>query len=207
MHANLKKTMTLLIVALSASLGAGCRPLGFALGGRDGWQKPDQVVQALAIRPGESVADLGAGSGYFTLRLAKAAGPAGRVFAVDVDAADLEDLGRRARELGFSNVQPVLAGPADSGLPEGGADLVFLCNTYHHLADRVGYFGGLKRSLRPGGRVAIVEMQNLPWYFGHGSDQTDSSTIRREMEAAGYRLIAEHGFLELQSFLVFAAAP
>lgn len=193
------------IAAFALVTAGGCRSLRIAVGGRDAWQKPEQVIEALAIRPGEHLADIGAGSGYFTFRLADATGPAGRVYAVDIDESDLERLRRSARERGLSNVSPVLARPESPGLPAAGLDLLFLCNTYHHLPDRVGYLRGLRMTLRPGGRIAIIEMQDLPWYLGHGGHQTDSRAIRSEMEAAGYVLSAEHRFLELQSFLEFTA--
>jgi arsenite methyltransferase len=174
-------------------------------GDRDRWQQPERVVQSLAIEPGALVADLGSGSGYFTGRLADAAGPAGRVYAVDVDEAMNEALVARMREEGHPNVVAILAAPDDPRLPEP-VDLVFTSNTYHHLGTRPIYFAKLRRSLRPGGRVAIVEYRGQGLFvrlFGH---YTPAEEIRREMEQAGYMRVADFDFLERQSFQVFAPA-
>lgn len=203
--------MALRIVAVLAAtlLGAaGCGELKrFAYEGigRDAWQQPERVVAALGIRPGDRVADLGAGGGYFTFRLARAVGPEGRVFAVDVDPDMVEHLTRSAREEGHANVEAVLAAEDDPGLPDGEVDLLFTCNTYHHLGDRVRYFERLRGDLAPGGRVAVIEYDGsglLGGLFGHA---TSAETIRGEMETAGYRLVEEPGFLDKQHFLIFAA--
>ena len=207
MTPRLKKTAAAVAALLALAIASGCPPLRLAVRGRDRWQKPAEVVEALAIRHGSNLADIGAGDGYFTFRLADATGPAGRVYAVDLDEGDLELLARTARDRGLSNVSTVLARPDNPGLPAASLDLILLCNTFHHLPDKVAYFRALRASLRPRGRVAIIEMQDLPWYLGHGEHQTDAKIIRGEMESAGYVLSAEHGFLELQSFLVFTLAP
>ncbi len=171
---------------------------------RDRWQHPARVIQALGIRPGHHVADLGAGGGYFTFRLADAVGSSGRVYAVDIDADMVQYVAERAEVAGHRNIETVLAVPADTHLPEGGVDLVFTCNTYHHLEDRPAYFARLKRILRPGGRVAIIDYnQNsfLPWLVGHISP---SDVVRTELAAAGYRVEQEYDFLPKQTFVVFA---
>lgn len=193
---------------LAVLLLCGCTALkrfayeGF---GRDGWQKPEEVVAALALRPGDHVADLGSGGGYFTFRLAQAVGPAGRVYAIDVDAGLLEDIAGRAREQGYGNVEAMLAKYDDPMLPESGVDLIFTSNVYHHLEDRVRYFSGAARYLRPGGRVAIVDFRDagLAGMIGHA---TPVELIRKEMGEAGYRLEREYELLERQSFLVFSRA-
>lgn len=171
--------------------------------GRESWQKPEEVVAALALRPGDRVADLGSGGGYFTFRLARAVGPGGRVYAVDVDAGLLEDIAERAREQGYGNIENVLAKYDDPMLPESGVDLVFTSNVYHHLDDRVRYFSGAAKYLRPGGRIAIIDFRDagLAGMIGHA---TPIELIRKEMGEAGYRLEREYEFLERQSFLVFS---
>ena len=187
-------------LTLCAALCPGCGALkrfayeGF---GRDAWQKPDEVVALLGIRAGDHVADLGAGGGYFSFRLADAVGADGRVYAVDVDEDMIRYLRRRAAKQGYANVEVVRAGPDHPGLPEGEIDLLFTCNTYHHLADRVRYFEAVLDALEPAGRVAIVE-----YVEGHHATPRDS--ILDEMTRAGYRLVADHTILEEQSFLVFA---
>jgi arsenite methyltransferase len=197
--------------ALALSLGGtGCtafKRFAYEGLGRDRWQQPEEVIRALDIRAGWHVADLGAGGGYFTFRLADAVGRGGRVYAVDVDSGMVGYLERRASKEGYGNVDAILAEPDDAKLPEGSVDLLFTCNTYHHLPDRSAYFARLRRALRPHGRVAIIEYAGKSWrarLFGHW---TPPETIRREMGAAGLRLEREHDFLPRQSFLVFTVAP
>lgn len=170
---------------------------------RDSWQQPQRVVEELAVERGASVADLGAGGGYFTFRLAEAVGPEGRVFAVDVDEDMTRYLEERAVAEGASNVTVVLGDFDDPLLPDGEIDLVFTSNAYHHIQDRVAYFARLRRDLAPGGRVAILELNGRSWFprtFGH---YTERDTIVDEMTEAGYTLDRELDFVDRQSFLVF----
>ena len=199
-----------LVVVLCALLAAGCGPLkraAYAPDDRDEWQRPDQVVTRLALVPGDSVADLGAGGGYFTFRLADAVGPDGRVYAVDVDESMTSYLAGRAREEGRDNIEVVLADYDDPKLPVGAIDLVFTCNTYHHLEGRVEYFDGVREALTPDGRVAIIDFGEKAggWFvrtFGHA---TPKQTIVEEMAQAGYHLERDYGDLDQQHFLVFRA--
>jgi arsenite methyltransferase len=198
-------TVVLLAVAL-----VGCTALkrwAYEGSGRDEWQQPDEVIRALGLHPGDRVADLGSGSGYFTFRLAKAVGPTGFVYAVDVDEDMNEYVARRAREEQIGNVGVILARYDDPLLPASGVDLIFTSNTYHHLQNRTAYFGNARKYLRPGGRVAILDLAGKGWFdwlFGHW---TPSATIRSEMEAAGYRFDQEPRVVERQSFLIFAMGP
>lgn len=192
-------------LALAFSGCGGLKRAAYSGPGRDDWQQPARVVEALELEPGEHVADLGAGGGYFTFRLAEAVGPDGRVYAVDVDAGMLEHIDEEARERGLENVVPLLAAPDDPRLPDGGIDLVFSANTYHHLDERAAYFRRVRESdLRPRGRVAIVELKEAPWLLG--GHVTQAEVIREEMEAAGYALERTPAFLERQHFLIFRPA-
>jgi len=173
---------------------------------RDQWQQPDRIIAALNIRPGDHVADLGAGGGYFTFRLAAAVGPSGKVYAVDIDRDMVELIAQRARKEGFANVEPVLAKPEDPLLPKTGVDLIFTSNTYHHIEHRIDYFSNLRRYLRPGGRVAVIDFDRRSWFEGLLRHYTPAEFIRREMEQAGYSLEREFDFLDRQSFLVFSVA-
>jgi ubiquinone/menaquinone biosynthesis C-methylase UbiE len=195
---------TVLFVGLSTGCG-GLKRFGYEGFGRDRWQHPEQVIDSLAIRSGDQVADLGAGGGYFTFRLADAVGPEGRVYAVDVDPDMTSHLERQASENGRANVEVILAESHDPLLPQDGIDLIFTCNTYHHLQDRVAYFERARRTLRSGGRVAIVEHKKRGWLWRLFAHSTPSEVIRSEMEAAGYRFEHEYSFLPRQHFLVFAA--
>ena len=170
------------------------------------WQFPDKVLDELALEPGASVADLGSGDGYFTLYLAERVGPSGTVYAVDIDADALAELERRAAARGLDNVVTVEAKADDPLLPDAAVDLVFVCNVYHHIDSRVGYFAQLQRDLAPGGRVAIVEGRTTgasTWVSppGHG---TALSALQGEMSKAGYRLLADFDFLPFQHFAIFA---
>lgn len=167
---------------------------------RDAWQMPSRVIELLALKPGMKVADIGAGTGYFSMRLAKVPGVA--VFAVDVEPAMIEYLKKRAATEKAGTVTTVLAGAASPNLPEP-ADVVLVVNTYHHLPNRPAYFRDLRTSLKPGGRVAIIDFrkeapEGPPVHFRFTPQQ-----IEDEMKRAGYQLEAAHDFLPRQHFLIF----
>jgi ubiquinone/menaquinone biosynthesis C-methylase UbiE len=196
----------LLIFVFALAVFGGCAALkqcAYEGLSRDEWQQPQKVIQSLQIRPGDAIADLGAGSGYFTFHLAKAAGSAGKVYAVDIDKDMTRLLANKAKDQGTQNVEVILAKPDDSLLPDGSIDLIFTSNVYHHIENRVRYFAALRKSLRPGGRVAIIEYDRRSWFGGLLRHYTPSEFIRREMEQAGYRLAREFDFLDRQSFLLF----
>jgi arsenite methyltransferase len=196
----------LALATLMAVLATGCaasKRFAYEGIGRDEWQRPDAVVALLGIGPGDRVADLGAGGGYFTFRLAEAVGPSGRVYAVDVDDDMIRYLEQRAQELAAANVAVVRGALDDPKLPDGEIDLLFTCNTYHHIADRSAYFRRVLVDLAPSGRVAVVELDDRGWFartFGH---QTPAEEIAREMGEAGYELVARHDLLPRQSFQIF----
>jgi ubiquinone/menaquinone biosynthesis C-methylase UbiE len=198
--------MVLLSLLLPAVVGSGCVALkrfayeGF---GRDRWQHAEDVVSSLKIEPGNHVADLGSGSGYFTFRLADAVGRNGKVYAVDVDSQMNEYLMKRIAEKGYKNIEVAFADAGDPKLPQSGVDLIFTCNTYHHLSERVTYFAKAKKYLRPGGRIAIIDFSGKGLFhtlFGHYAPR---DLILSEMADAGYELDQELSFLPRQSFPVF----
>jgi ubiquinone/menaquinone biosynthesis C-methylase UbiE len=123
---------------------------------RDAWQKPDDVIAALALEPTMTVADVGAGTGYFAVRLARAL-PRGHVIATDIEPDMVRYLGERAQREQLANVRAQLAGPADPMLAPASVDRVLVVDVWHHVADRKRYAAGLARALRPGGFVAIVD--------------------------------------------------
>lgn len=192
---------------LAAGLLGGCGSCKrFAYEGfsRDGWQQPERVIAALGIRPGNRVADLGSGSGYFTLRLAQAVGPEGRVFAVDVDEEMNEYLRRRVAQAGVANVEVIQGRFEDPLLPDGGVDLVLTVDTYHHIDDRPSYFRNLQRDLAPGGRVAVIDYDGRKgWFVRWTGHYTSRELLLQEMREAGYEVVAEHDFIDRQSFVVF----
>ena len=162
------------------------------------------MISSLGIASGDEIADLGSGSGYFTVRFAEVVVPTGKVYAVDVDAGMNEYAAARAQEEGHRNVETILADYEDPLLPESGVDLIFTCNTYHHIEDRASYFANARRYLRPYGRVAIIDYNGKGWVERLLGHWVSRETITREMTQAGYRLHGKFDFLERQHFLVFS---
>ena len=170
---------------------------------RAGWQQPARVVETLRLRAGMTVADVGAGTGYFARRFAAAVGPTGKVLALDIEPEMLEELPRRAPDA--TNIETRRAEPADPGLAPASVDVVFICDTGHHLHDRVRYYGKLRRALRRGGRLVLVDFYKRPLPVGPPvQEKLSRAETQREAEAAGFRLRASHTFLPHQYFLEFA---
>ena len=173
---------------------------------RDAWQKPHEVIAALGLPPDAVVADLGAGTGYFSARLANML-PKGRVYAVDIEPDLVKYLGERAKREGLSNLAPVLVKPDDPRLPEK-VDLVLLVDVYHHIEDRSRYFGRLAPSLKPGGRVAIIDFRMDAENGPPRAARIAPDKVRAEMAAAGFVPQATSGasldFLPEQYFLIFS---
>lgn len=164
---------------------------------RDAWQKPDLVIEALKLRPGESIADIGAGTGYFARRFAR---HAGKVYAVDIDPGLLE----RARKNAPPNVEFILAEADDPKLPDGAVDTIFFCNVLHHIEERPAYYARLKRALKPGGRIVNIDFHKRPLPVGPPVDHKLSrEQVIEEFQAAGFELAESFDFLPYQYFLVF----
>ncbi len=173
---------------------------------RDAYQKPDEVMKALALRPGEVVADIGAGSGYFALRFARAVGDTGRVYAVDISPDMVRHVNRRVRDTGIRNVVSVLAEPDDPLLPDASVDRFVIVDTWHHIEDQAKYLGLMKRMLKPGGQVVHIDFQKRELPIGPPlAMKIAREDLVKQMEGAGFRLAAEHTFLPYQYFLVFSA--
>jgi len=171
---------------------------------RDAWQKPHEVVEALALRNGEQVADIGAGSGYFALRFARHVGPSGRVYAVDISKEMLAHLDVQAKAGSVSNVQAVLAPPDDPQLPDASLDLVFFCDVWHHVDDQTGYLDKLKKALRPDGQIVMIDFHKHDLPVGPPvSMKIAREDLVAQMQAHGFQLAKEHTFLPYQYFLVF----
>jgi arsenite methyltransferase len=196
-------TLTFVVAAVLLASCAQLKQCAYEGVHRDDWQQPQRVMTALNVRPGDQVADLGSGGGYFTFRLAEAVGPAGKVYAVDVDPDMVDLIAKRAKQETASNIDPILAKPDDPLLPKTGVDLIFTSNTYHHIDNRIAYLSNLRKYLRPGGRIAIIDFDRRAWFEGLFRHYTPSEFIKREMEQAGYSLQDELDFLDRQSFLIF----
>lgn len=174
---------------------------------RDSWQKPDDVVQALELRPGQTVADIGSGSGYFTVRFANAVGTSGKVFGVDVDEGLIEYLRDRAAKQDLPQIETIHGAPDDPKLEPDSVDLIFICNVVHHIENRPEYYSKLARALHSDGRLAIVDFykRELPVGPSPGMKIARDHMIA-ELKQTGFALQKEFGFLPYQYFLVFKKA-
>ena len=170
---------------------------------RDEWQKPHEVLMALALKPGDIVADLGAGTGYLAARLARHV-PQGKVYAADISEDMVAFLAKRARENNIANLVAVQAGEASPNLPEK-IDLAVLLDVYHHIDKRVDYFKSLRSALNPGARVAVIDFRPESSEGAPKHMRLPISTVDAEMKAAGYKRTTSHGFLPRQYFLVYEA--
>jgi len=171
---------------------------------RKQWQKPDEVIAALRIARGATACEIGGGSGYFSLRLARAVGEQGHVFAVDASPPLLSLLRDRVARDGIRNLTPVLAAGDDPLLPPASCDTALMVNTFHHFHDKTGYLRRLSRALRPGARVAIIDFYEHELPTGPPPEQKVSKAAALDhARAAGFVLEREEGFLPYQYFLVF----
>jgi ubiquinone/menaquinone biosynthesis C-methylase UbiE len=172
---------------------------------RDGYQKPHEVLTALNIRPGETIADIGAGSGYFTFRLAHQVGDKGKVYAVDVSPDMILHINRRVRDLRAANVVSILADPDDPLLPDRSVNRFFICDVWHHVENQAKYLSVLKKMLKPGGEVVIIDFHKKELPVGPPLQiKIARGDVIKQFESSGFRLAKEHSFLPYQYFLVFA---
>lgn len=171
---------------------------------RAAWQRPDQVVSSLELKPGQSVADIGAGSGYFARRFAHAVAPGGTVLALDTEPGMVEYMTKDARDSGLANYRPRVVKPDDPGIEPGSVDLIFICNTYHHIKSRPDYFRRLAPALKPGGRIVIVDYVKDEIPVGPPPEHKIArEVVIEELREGGYRLVRSHEFLPYQHFLEF----
>lgn len=168
---------------------------------RDAWQKPHEVIRALKLKPDAVIADIGSGTGYFSARFAHMV-PQGRVYGLDTEPDMVKYLAGRAQREGLKNVTAVQAKPGDPRLPEK-ADVVVLVDVYHHVENREQYFRRLQASLKPGGRLAIIDFTMDSPEGPPRTARIAPEQVKAELQRAGYRLAEEHGFLPNQYFLVF----
>ena len=170
---------------------------------RDAWQQPEKIMDALAIGEGSVVADLGAGGGWFTVRLAHRVGPNGRVYAEDVQRQMIEATMRRVGREGLANVTPILGASTDPHLKEP-VDAVLIVETYHEIEHPTVFLRNVAASLKPKGRIGIVEFKRDGYGPGPAlEDRVDPERIIREAEAAGLHLLSPPTILTYQYLLVF----
>ena len=171
---------------------------------RDAYQKPHEVLTALAIEPGEVIADIGAGSGYFTFRLAHRVGDKGRVYAVDISPDMIRHLNRRIRELKAMNVTAILADADDPLLADASIDRFFFSDSWHHIENQSKYLSLIKKMLKPGGEIIMIDFHKKELPVGPPMQMKIArEDLIRQMESNGFRLTKEHTFLPYQYFLEF----
>jgi ubiquinone/menaquinone biosynthesis C-methylase UbiE len=178
--------------------------------GREVYDRRAAIEAAINLRAGMHVADIGAGTGLFTLPFARAVGPLGRVYAVDISRPFTENILRRTRAEGLANVQVVVNSQTDTGLPDGSIDLAFLCDTYHHFEQPRAMLAAIRRALRAGGVLVVIDFerregQSPGWILGHV--RAGKQQVIEEIEAAGFRLAADEALLKENFFLRFVKPP
>lgn len=172
---------------------------------RDEYQKPHEVLTALNIKPGEIIADIGAGTGYFTFRLAHHVGDKGKIYAVDVSPDMIRHINRRSRDAKATNVVAILAEPDDPLLSEQSVNRIFICDVWHHVENQTKYLSLMKKLLKPGGEIVMIDFHKKELPFGPPLQMKIArEDLLKQMEGNGFRLAKEHTFLPHQYFLVFA---
>lgn len=171
---------------------------------RDAYQKPHEVMGALGLKPGEFIADIGAGSGYFTFRLAHHVGDQGKVYAVDVSADMILHINRRIRELKVNNVVSILADADDPLLSDASVNRFFFSNSWHHIENQRKYLSLMQRMLKPGGEVVMIDFHKKDLPVGPPLKMKIArEDLLKQMDSNGFRVAKEHTFLPYQYFLVF----
>lgn len=177
---------------------------------RDLWQPPERIMDALGIAEASVVADVGAGSGWFTVRLARRVGPNGIVYAQDVQAEMLSAITRRVQREGLTNVRPVLGRGNDPRFPAaaiGKLDAILLVGTYFEIEDRVTMLRNLAAALKPGGRIGVIDFKANGGGPGPPlEERVDPEVVIRDAAQAGLRLLSSESFLPYQYFLIFGRA-
>ena len=171
---------------------------------RDTWQQPDAVIRALELSPNMTVADIGAGTGYFAVRLARAV-PQGRVFGVDIEPNMVNYLNERAKREGLANIE-ARQGAADDPHLETSVDRVIVVDTYHHIGAREQYFRRVRAALKPEGQLAIIDFQPDAPAGPPKSSRIPPAQVKAELAKAGFEFAREPASLPYQYFLVFRQA-
>ena len=213
--------LCLLAFLSSAALGQGASPeineqyrnpdfgrwqRNFETEGREVYERRMAIVEAVAPQPGQAIADVGAGTGLFTRLFAARVGPQGRVYAVDIARAFVEGNLERARAARLQNVVGVVSTQTDTRLGEGSVDIAFICDAYHHFENPQAMLASIRRALKPGGTLVVVDFERIPgvspdWIVKHV--RAGKEDFRREIEAAGFRFGEEVKLMRENYFLRF----
>jgi len=170
----------------------------------NGLQPPEQVMDAIGVKPGMVVAEIGAGQGRYAVQLAVRVGAKGKVYAEDIDAEALRHCESRCRRWGLNHVQTILGDVADPKLPAGELDLIFIISTYGHFSDPVALMRKARPALKPDGILAIVE-----WLRRDGKDTGEGSPkqVEAELKAAGFRLERTDPLLKANRLMIYIFRP
>jgi cyclopropane fatty-acyl-phospholipid synthase-like methyltransferase len=199
-------TLTI-ILCLTTFAQERYNPEQFEKDDRAEWQQVDKVIDALKLKPGMKVADIGGGSGYFSRPIAQAVGEDGVVYVCDLATNLLEFLQEKAKEEQLNNIVTVYAAMDRPMLPAKSVDLIFFCNTNHHLENRVDYYKGLHALLREGGRIAVVDWKKKEQKVGPPPNHNDARVdMVAEFKEAGFTIAQEETFLDYQYFVIFESA-
>lgn len=168
--------------------------------------KPDKIIETMALKPGQNIVDIGSGGGYFTLRFSKIVGKKGKIYAVDTNPEFLGYIKINAKEKGLDNIITTFTTEDKVDLPEKSIDFIFMRNVTHHLPNRVKYFSNFKNFLKPNGKIIVIEHKKGKTFsfkrlFGH---YVSKENIIREMNEAGFSLEKDYGFLPEQHFTIFS---
>ena len=177
--------------------------------GREQEQRPSEIFQAMALKDGDVVADVGCGSGWFSRRMAKTVGPRGKIYAVDIQPEMLDLVRKAAQTDGLTNIEPVLGTDADPRLPAGGTDWILLVDVYHEFQKPKPMLEAIRRSLKPNGRVALIEyrMEGTSASHIHAEHRMSTEQVLAEWVPMGFRLVRQLEFLPTQHFFIFAPSP
>lgn len=171
---------------------------------REQEEQPEAMLDALKIRRGETVADVGAGVGYTSIRLARRVGPTGLVLSTDVQPEMLRALANNARDAGIKNIRPIRCTATDPKLPEGKVDLILMVDVYHECVDPEATLLGLRKALKPGGRLVLVEFRGEdPEVPIRPEHKMTLAQVRRELEPQGFAFKENFEFLPWQHIIVF----
>ena len=178
----------------------------FERDGREIWDRRDDIVRALALKPGMRVADVGAGTGFFSLMFAREVGPQGRVYAVDIARNFVDAIVERARAEGLDNVTGTVNDQQGAHLPDAAVDLVFVSDTYHHFEYPRAMLDSIHAALAPGGELVVIDFErepgvSNPWVIRHV--RAGAAQVTAEIEAAGFELVERRDFMRTQFFLRF----
>jgi len=210
------RTRLLIALLLTAVLLPPAASTQFDRTSRDNWQRVDDVVAALDIQEGEVVADVGAGSGFFTFRLSPHVGPDGRVLAVDIDAGVLRELREESQQQGIDNIETIVSEPDDPMLQEQSVDGILVVNAYHEMEEHEAMLAWFRQALRPGGRLVILDMpprdSTLPRERQVSGHDIAIGLVVQDLVAAGFEVIEQAsdfvtGRRQRQWMLVAVLAP